>query len=261
MRRNEKGKIVQDKVFFQGGMHRRLICADCNNALLGGAPDKTLADLYRTTKIALKKNESVVEWKGNIGDLIRAAFGHILASVHYSRSKTAKLMRGYLLKGVVPQDIYLYLFVYPFTEITAYLDCASSSHTFHPLSVITEALGFSGLYFYPLAFLVSYKKLNVVGVELLELAKANAVSLVLQTDSWKNPKTGTPLPSDWPIHVGTELSNELDSAGIVMMGKSGAESITTILQPKGIELAFDPHKRIVKVVDTGEQFFIPKGNK
>ena len=96
-------------------------------------------------------------WKGDIKAVVIAAFGHILASAPFDKSKSAKIMRDFILREQMPVRYRLFLFIYPYDECLVYRDCAPFSRSPNSQSVIQETMSFSGLYFWPLAFLLGFQ--------------------------------------------------------------------------------------------------------
>ncbi len=217
----------------QGGLKRRFLCSDCNNRLLGAGPDKELGSLCQTAAKAISEKESSLTWEGDIKQIIVAALGHILGAMHYDKSLPAKEMRAFIHKGIVPEQSKLFLFLYPFHEIFVVRDCVAAPLKPNKQSILTEPIGLSGMYFYPLAFIYTEKENLGNGLDLFEIYQEGETKITLNIDSWSNPITKTVLPADWPFHL-DNINDNLDSGCMTMAGAAGGESISTIPQSKGV---------------------------
>ena len=202
------------KTIMQGGLSFSYICSNCNNNVLGHRVDKELANLFDTV---LNSNDIQISWTGDINKLIKAVFGHILAT----GDVYDKEMRKYINSDILPTHAHLYLFYYPYKNVFIIRDVVPLEHFLRTYSIrrMDDFKMISCLYFYPLAFIVTDKDFYPLAIDLVELVKNGETSFILNKNSFTNILTGKALPACWPCQIGT--SDISDTVDAVVSGREG----------------------------------------
>ncbi len=199
----------------QRGLTSKFICEECNNQL-GLKADKALSSLWRTVEDS--KNQKAIEWTGDIQEVVKSAFGHLLASGRFSSCIIDKGMRDFIGKGVIPEGLYLYLFRYPYDEIFTIRDTAVILHFPRP-SFSLAVRGGSCLYFPHLGFLITTRMVACLGVDLLEAIRKDSTSITIPFNGFINPVSGSPLPPKWPFQISNEpLPDTIDGFAVGLEG-------------------------------------------
>ena len=197
------GKRIEKKA--SNGVYFETICSDCNNGLLGGKYDKKLKEFYEF--VCSDKND-ILCWKGDITQIIKSVFGHMLALYHFTNAEPDKAMRKYLLRDILPENYSLNLFYYPYDAIFFAKNSMPLQFFKREKSIIPKQILSTVLYFYPFAFMLSYKKKFQNGIDLIELVKNKTSKLKLNKNSWKNYLTEEILPPCWPFEISENHSND-----------------------------------------------------
>lgn len=229
---NNKSDVVRKFIFpsingtkkdriIQGGLSFSYICPKCNNDILGAKTDKELADLY---KVVFNSKEDIVAWEGNINNLVKSVFGHILATGEYSKVTYEKEMRLFVKKGILPERTHLYLLYYPYNDVFLirtvipfeYFNRAT------PVRKMNDNKIVSCFYFYPLAFIVADANYYSEAIDLIDALQNNQNKITLSKHSFSNPYTKNMLPPCWPCQMGKQ--SEDDTVDAVLSGKEGVNA-------------------------------------
>lgn len=185
----------------QSGIHYEHICADCNNNVLGSKFDQ---ELKKFCDCAITSKENVITWTGNIVNVVKAIFGHMLATNKYSSCVYDKEMRKFINKNILPRKISLYLFYYPY-DATFTIKDAVPFLLFEPekrkTNILKEYSMFDCLYFSPFAFIIADKGNVEQGVDLVDLLEKENDTVILNKTSWFDYQHNKILPECWPFKI------------------------------------------------------------
>lgn len=212
--------VKKDKII-QGGLSFSFICPTCNNDLLGAKTDKELAELFNT--VTDSKNDVVV-WEGDINNLVKSVFGHILATGEYSKVTYDREMRSFIMKGLMPNHTHLYLLYYPYNDVFLIRTVIPFEYfrRVSPARRMNDKRIVSCFYFYPFAFIVADADYYSGAIDLIEMLKNNQNTINLSKLSFLNPYTKSLLPPCWPCQIGEQSEN--DTVDVVLSGKEGANA-------------------------------------
>ena len=189
---------INEKLDSQNGVKYRTICDNCNNNILGANADLAFEEFYKqvkgfSEKVKSPKDECVI--KINLVQVLKCLFGKMLAMDNlYFDDKISMAMRIFILKSKIDKTrLHVYFWMYPYnTSIQARLHvsrqvCGDHYNTTGLISL---------LYFYPVAFIVSGNKENLIMTDLMDYVDFNnqIIDLKISPIGSFNPKTGKTLP-------------------------------------------------------------------
>lgn len=237
---NNKDDVIRTYVFptetgferkniSQGGLVFSYICAKCNNDVLGLQSDKELASLYETILISKDIN---IKWCGDISKIVKAVFGHLLATDVYSGVSYDKEMRDYINKDVIPKKTHIYLLYYPYHDVFLIRDVVPIRHFPRPDSInpFNRIEMISCLYFYPLAFVITDDTFYPLAVDLTKLLVSGETEIVLNRYTFTNIMTGKLFPPCWPCNIGN--FNEPDTIDAICSGREGRNAQLVTIKNK-----------------------------
>ncbi len=211
----------RSKEVVQGGLKFEFLCEDCNSRVLGSDLDKELTSFYN--RVTNSKGDEIV-WMGDVSKIIKAIFGHILATSNYSKCVPDMQMKNYIKKNKIPDGVHLYAFYYPYENMFLIRNVVST--VFHKRNNsainLTKAKIVSCLYFYPLAFIVAPPDFCPFAVDLSELVRSGVNGIHLSKNSFVNPHTKKILPPCWPCEMGDKSKD--DSIDALVCGFEAKES-------------------------------------
>lgn len=215
------GKAIKKRV--QNGIYFKYLCPDCNSKLLGAKYDPELANFY---KFVINSKDNKIIWQGNITKIVKSIFGHILATYEFTNCIFDKAMRKYILRDIFPEHFSLNLFYYPNKSIFIAKNSMPLQHYKRQNSIIPKNFLCCSLYFYPFAFIFSYKKRLSCGVDLLRLIENKSNAIILNKNSWINNTTYNLLPDIWPFYISDERTSDTVDA---IFGGAEMNSLSKIL--------------------------------
>lgn len=142
----------------QNSVKFRTLCSSCNNKLLGNRYDPVLKDFvgsilrFTQTNLAIP---TVVKISTKPFALAKAVFGHLLASKgDLGNTEYDKQMRRFFMdiEHDLPEGLNIFYWYYPYELIIVYRDIVMPAIRGR---INGQVAGFSGLKFFPVAFLVS----------------------------------------------------------------------------------------------------------
>lgn len=211
----------KEKLDSQNGIKYRTICDNCNNNILGSKADVAFNKFYEQVKnfiqIAKSVNDKFVI-NVNLIQVLKCLFGKLLAiDSDYFTDAVSMSMRKFILENKLDNNLHVYFWIYPYKTTI-------QTRTHVTKQVVGNKYSTDGiislLYFYPLAFIVSNQKENLILKDLCEyvdFANPN-IDLIITPYSSFNPVNGKVLPFDW-------LTNTDES--IILSGEGYSTSISS----------------------------------
>ena len=192
---------------FQSGIKYRSICQECNNVVLG-ENDKVfqefVTDIDKQLHTPLVLRRILVSVK--INRLCRAMIGHTLAAKNlYDRVIPDQKMREYVLNPARKlQDLYLYVWLYPYNSIVIARDFVTSGFTkdSHPKGMVSAVIAS-----YPIAYMVCDEPAMCGVDDLSRYTTENLDDLIDVPVSYSSLFIkGTQIykPFNWPINIGND---------------------------------------------------------
>lgn len=212
----------------QGGLNYSYICSDCNNRILGEDCDPELARLYNQI---VSSTDDVINMSLDVTKLIKAVFGHILATGSFSPCVYDKEMRDFIIKNAVPKKAHLYILYYPYRDVFIIRNVIPIAYFERPHSTkVTNAKRmFSCFYFYPLAFIVTDPGFNSPGIDLVKTLEESSNALTINKNMFKNLLTNKVLPPCWPCNIGSKEVD--DTVDAILGGREASEALISRKKP------------------------------